>query len=110
MFLLPIKKSAFIAFQIFYNQPFPDGNKRVARLAVTYIMMSKGYPLACFKGVGTNFNEALLRSYFSKDFKSLMDNISMEYTQQLLKYISVYKELSKKTKPPKLGDDLSMIF
>ena len=106
----PVKKAAYMAFQIFYNQPFPDGNKRMARLAVTYSMMKEGYPLVSFRGLGTNFNEALLRSYISKDIKPLTEYIRAEYTQQLLQYVSEYNELGVSRKQPKLGKNLGLIF
>lgn len=105
-----IEKAAYLSFQIFHNQPFPDGNKRVARLAVTYTMMSFGYPLVSFRGLGTNFNEALLRAYFSKSLLPLTEYIVSEYTQRLHEYISAYSELSKKKKPPTLDDGLALVF
>ena len=105
-----IKKAAYLAFQIFYNQPFPDGNKRIARLAVTYTLMNEGYPLVSFRGLGTNFNEALLRSYVSEDLTPLTEYISKEYTQQLLQYAAEYKELGVNRKQPKPGKGLGLVF
>lgn len=105
-----LEKSAHIAFQIWINQPFPDGNKRTARLVVSYLLMLTGLPLISFKAEGNHFNEGLLRSHQQKSLLPLMNVISTEVKQQLSEIIEIDKKLKINKTPPKLGLDMSLFF
>lgn len=105
-----LEKCAYLAYQIWINQPFPDGNKRTSRLAVSYLLMIEGLPLISFKADGYHFNEGLLRSHQEKTLKPLADVISIEVKQQLSEIMELNKNLKIDKKPPKLGIGMSLIF
>jgi len=94
-----IIKAAEIAYKIFINQPFPDGNKRTSRLMVTYMTMKEGLPLIVFnKQKGINYNEAMLLSYLEKEPSIFIKFISKEFRIALEKMIRQNKEIIKNTK------------
>lgn len=101
---------AHLAFQIFLNQPFCDGNKRTARLAVAYKLIQAGLPLIIFKHEGRNFNSALLDCYFKKTLDPMVKYLEKEIKQQLAQLIEEKKKLDKGSKLPKPGKGRVMIF
>lgn len=105
-----LEKTAHLAFQIWINQPFPDGNKRTARLAVMYLLLQLKFPLIYFKSDGYHFNEALLRCYEAKNIDPLIAVISTEIMQQLSEIMELDKKLKIKKKPPLMGSGNSLIF
>ena len=88
-----IEQSAHLAFQIFINQPFPDGNKRTARLVVAYKLMEAGLPLISFHAEGYHFNEGLLRSHKENSLLPLIKVIETEVKQQLTELIERDKQI-----------------
>ena len=105
-----LEKCAYLAYQIWINQPFPDGNKRTARLSASYLLMSIGLPLISFKAEGYHFNEGLLRCHKEKTLLPIAGVIATEVKQQLSEIIEMDKKLKVNKKPPKLGLGLSLIF
>ncbi len=105
-----IERSAHLAYQIFINQPFPDGNKRTARLVVVYLLLEAGLPLIVFKAETPNFNEGLLSSYKENSLAPLIHVIEAEVKQQLSEMIEMDKKLKINRTPPTLGIDNTLIF
>ncbi len=105
-----LQRCAHLAYQLWINQPFPDGNKRTARLAVAYYLMQEGLPLIMFKAEGVHFNEGLLRSHFEKNLNPLMTVIQKEVIQQLTELIELNERLKKNKQPPTLGLGSSLLF
>ena len=105
-----LEQSAHLAFQIWANQPFCDGNKRTARLLVVYLLMLQGLPLITFKAEGCHFNEGLLRSHQQKSLLPLITVISTEVKQQLTEIIELDKKLKINKIPPTLGFGSSLLF
>lgn len=99
----PIQKSAYLAYNIFIHQPFPDGNKRTARLMASFTMMNSGMPFAPY-GIqkDTNFNSALVKSYFLKDEKVFTNFLNKEFTLRLNHIISEHNRI-KNQKTHRLG-------
>jgi len=95
-----IEKAAFLAFQIFINQPFPDGNKRTARLITTFISIKEGLPLTAFDNQGekNNFNNALILSYLKKDSRIFEEFLSKEFSTEMYKVIEQEKRINKSQK------------
>lgn len=58
-----IEKSAFLAQEIWLNQPFIDGNKRTARLLINFMTMKEGFPLFTYENKGALFNDMLVNQY-----------------------------------------------
>lgn len=58
-----IEKSAFLAQEIWLNQPFIDGNKRTARLLINFMTMKEGFPLFTYENKGVFFNDILVTQY-----------------------------------------------
>jgi len=91
-----LKKAAYLAYQVFVNQPFPDGNKRTARLAVTDLTLKEGLPLIPFNiQKKTTFNSALIETFLKKDQNILTNFLSVEFTTTLYQMIEKEKELNK---------------
>jgi Fic family protein len=105
-----LERCAHLAYEIWINQPFPDGNKRTARLSVAYQLMLMGLPLISFKAEGYHFNEGLLRSHKEKSLKPIMGIITTEVKQQLAEIMEWDKKLKIDRTPPKLGLGSSLIF
>lgn len=105
-----LEKCAHLAYQIWINQPFPDGNKRTARLSVSYLLMLAGLPLMSFKALGYHFNEGLLRSHQEKTLVPIANVIATEVKQQLSEILEMDKKLKINKTPPKLGIGLSLIM
>lgn len=105
-----LEKAAHLAFQIWINQPFPDANKRTARLAVVYELMEQGLPLISFKAEGNHFNDGLLRCYSEKSLKPLISVIETEIKQQLSEIIELDKRLKINKKPPEFRQGGALIF
>ncbi|MFN0048545.1 MAG: Fic family protein, partial [Cytophagales bacterium] len=105
-----LEKCAHLAYQIWINQPFPDGNKRTARLSVSYLLISLGLPLISFKAEGYHFNEGLLRSHQEKTLLPIMSVIAKEVKQQLSEIMEMDKKLKIDRQPPKLGLGSTLIF
>jgi Fic family protein len=104
-----LERCAYLAYQLWINQPFPDGNKRTARLCVAYELMSAGLPLISFKAEGYHFNEGLLRSHNQNSLNPIMQVISTEVKQQLTELIELDAKLKINKTPPKLGADNSFL-
>lgn len=105
-----VEQCAHLAFQIWINQPFPDGNKRTARLSVAYLLMLSGLPLISFKADGYHFNEGLLRSQHEKTLIPIAKVIATEVKQQLSEIMEMDQKLKTNKKPPKLGLGMSLVF
>ncbi len=105
-----LERCAHIAYEIWINQPFSDGNKRTARLTVAYQLMLTGLPLISFKAEGYHFNEGLLRSHKEKSLKPIMGVIATEVKQQLTEIMDWDKKLKVDKTPPKLGFGSSLLF
>jgi len=105
-----LERSAHLAYQISINQPFPDANKRTARLSVAYNLMMIGLPLISFKAEGYHFNEGLLRCHKEKSLLPLISIISTETKQQLSEIIELDKKLKINKTPPSLGLGSSLLF
>lgn len=99
-----------MAYQLFINQPFPDGNKRTARLVVVYLLLESGLPLISFKAEGYNFNEGLLRSYKENSLAPIIHVIETEVKQQLSEMIETDKSLKINRSPPTMGKNNELIF
>lgn len=105
-----LERCAHLAYQLWVNQPFPDANKRTARLVVAYYLMQEGLPLITFKAEGVHFNEGLLRSHFEKSLSPLMTIIQTEVKHQISEIMELNERLKKNKKPPNLGLGSSLIF
>lgn len=105
-----LERSAHLAYQLWINQPFADGNKRTARLSVSYHLMLLGLPLISFKSEGYHFNEGLLRSHQQKSLLPLISIIETEVKQQLTEIMELDKKLKINKTPPKMGFGSSLIF
>ncbi|MDP2386615.1 MAG: Fic family protein [Bacteroidota bacterium] len=105
-----LERSAYLAYQVWLNQPFPDGNKRTARLSVAYSLLLEGLPLISFKAEGYHFNEGLLRSHKEKSLLPLINVISTEVKQQLTEIMELDKKLKINKTPPNLGLGSSLLF
>ncbi|MFH1319263.1 MAG: Fic family protein [Bacteroidota bacterium] len=91
-----LKKAAYLAYQVFINQPFPDGNKRTARLLVTNLTMKEGLPLIVFNiQKKVTFNSALIETYLRKDQNIMTNFLCKEFTTALYQMIEKDKELKK---------------
>lgn len=91
-----LKKAAYLAYQVFINQPFPDGNKRTARLLTTYLAMKEGLPLVVFNiQKKTTFNSALIETYLKKDQNIMISFLAKEFTTALYQMIEKDKEMGK---------------
>ena len=62
-----IEKSAFLAQEIWLNQPFIDGNKRTARLLINFLTMKEGFPLFTYDKKGAYFNDMLVNQYTQQE-------------------------------------------
>ncbi len=105
-----LEKCAHLAYQIWINQPFPDGNKRTARLTVAYQLMLVGLPLISFKAEGYHFNEGLLRSHKEKSLTPIANVIATEVKQQLSAIIELDKKLKVNKTPPSIGFGGALLF
>ncbi|MCD4794242.1 MAG: Fic family protein [Bacteroidales bacterium] len=91
-----LEKVSFLAYNIFIHQPFPDGNKRTARLLTSYATIKEGLPLIPFNiQKKTNFNDALLQTYFNKDKTIITKFLAIEFTTKLYQLIERNKKLKK---------------
>lgn len=91
-----LKKAAYLSYQIFINQPFPDGNKRTARLMCTYLTIKEGLPLITFNiQKKVNFNTALIETHLRKDQDIMTRFLSTEFTTALYQMIEHNEELKR---------------
>jgi len=47
----PVERAMYLMSSIAYVQPYEDGNKRTARIAMNLVLVANGYPPFSFKGV-----------------------------------------------------------
>ena len=93
-----IKKTAFLAYQIYINQPFIDGNKRTARLLTTLVTLREGLPFSSFNKLSkkTNFNHSLITTFLKKDNTIFESFLAKVFTTEMAQKIEKEKKLSKK--------------
>lgn len=97
-----IEKISFLAYQIYINQAFVDGNKRTARLMTTFATLKAGLPFSTFNKLGknTNFNHALITTYLKNDKQIIESFLAKTFTTEMAQKIEQNKAISK---PKNLG-------
>ncbi|MGC4130552.1 MAG: Fic family protein [Bergeyella sp.] len=93
-----IEKAAFLAQEIWLNQPFIDGNKRTARLLINFMTMKEGFPLFTYDKKGAYFNDILVNQYTTGKAGLIQDFI----TESLENRIHELLDLGNK-KPQNFG-------
>lgn len=84
-----IRRTAYLAYQIYVLQPFCDGNKRTARLMTTFTSLKEGLPLISFdlQAKNNDFNRALLNTFVNKDQKFIEEFLLKEYITSMIQLI-----------------------
>ena len=72
-----IEKASFLAQAIWLHQPFVDGNKRIGRLLINFLLMKEGFPLFAF--TNQNYNSLLVEQYYDGT-----PNLIENYIQEML--------------------------
>ena len=94
-----IQRTAELAYRIFINQPFMDGNKRTSRLCVTFMTMKEGLPLVIFNNQkGIDYNEAMLLTFLEKEPSIFLKFLTKEFSMAMEKMIEQNKEITKNAK------------
>ena len=87
-----IEKASFLAQEIWLHQPFIDGNKRIGRLLINFLLMKEGFPLFAF--TNQNYNSLLVEQYYDGT-----PNLIQNYIQEILSArLQTLIEASKKVK------------
>lgn len=91
-----IEKTAFLAYQVFINQPFNDANKRTSRLITTFVSMKEGLPLTVFDNQTkhTNFNHALITSHLENDKNIVEEFLARDFIITISRLIEQQKKLN----------------
>lgn len=93
------ERVAYLAFNIFINQPFNDANKRTARLITTFATLKEGLPLTSFdKNKNTNFNHTLILSHIKKEKEIFIKFLAKDFLISMKQKIEKEKDLRKQTK------------
>jgi len=88
------EKAASIAQEIWIHQPFPDGNKRLGRLMINYLLQKEGYPLFSFQNA-PDYNSTLVQSYLTGDNSELVITIKDLVSEEMRKRIDLGRSNSK---------------
>lgn len=88
-----IEKVSKLAYGLYINQFFPDGNKRTARLMTSFMTIKKGLPLSSFNKTKTNFNSALLATYLENNKLMIIEHIAKNLITDMAQKIEKEKKL-----------------
>lgn len=72
--LHPVELSVYLHHKFTYVHPFLDGNGRVGRLLMNFVLLRNGYPLAVIKAKDRErYMESLEKASVNKDYSTLFD-------------------------------------
>lgn len=99
-----VEKASILAYEIYINQPFPDGNKRTSRLLFNFMTMKEGLPFVIFNSSPKeNFNSALIECYKQNSIEPLTKQCYKEINRTLFNIID-------NTNRAKKGKGLSFVL
>ncbi len=90
-----ITKAAFLAQELWLHQPFVDGNKRVGRLAISFLTMKEGFPLFVFEDKSRNYNSLMVEQYLDKKPGLIEDFIEKSLIKTMNKVLDIQKDKGK---------------
>ena len=74
IWLHPVELSVYLHHRFTYVHPFIDGNGRVGRLLMNFVLLRNGYPLAVIKAEDrARYMEALEKASVNRDYSTLFD-------------------------------------
>jgi len=85
----PVKKAAFIHYELVKIHPFIDGNGRVARIITNLYLMKEGYPPIVLKKEDRKKYYKALNKADNNDLSDFARFISKEVNESLMFYLSV---------------------
>lgn len=86
----PLKKAAFIHYELVRIHPFVDGNGRVARLLTNLYLMEQGYPPIILKKTERQFYYKALNKANKGDLSLFADFIAKAVHESLMFYLSSF--------------------
>ncbi len=96
--LHPIIKAAIFKACFVKIHPFRDGNGRLSRLLLNYMLIRNGYPTITIRGISKeSYFEALDTAIESQNYNKLMSLIIRELNQRCNQYLSLMKKLNLET-------------
>ena len=88
------EKASFLAQELWLNQPFIDGNKRIARLLINFLLMKEGYPLFTYEKKGALFNNQLVQQFVDKK-PGLIENLIRLQLKNRMKELIDSRQINK---------------
>ena len=96
--LHPIIKAAIFKACFVKIHPFRDGNGRLSRLLLNYMLIRNGYPTITIRGVNKDsYFDALDTAIENEDYSKLISLITRELNQRCNQYLSLMNKLNLNT-------------
>ncbi len=90
-----LEKCIFLAQEIWIHQPFVDGNKRIGRLLINFLLMQKGFPLFSFNNEKSNYNSLLVIQYYDSKQDLIKNYIVKTLSNKMNLALESYSKINK---------------
>ncbi len=90
-----VEKCVFLAQEIWIHQPFVDGNKRIGRLLINFLLIKNGYPLFSFTNEKSNYNSLLVEQYYDSKQDLIKNYIIETLSNKMNLALESYSKINK---------------
>lgn len=90
-----LDKAVFLAQEIWIHQPFVDGNKRIGRLLINFLLMKEGFPLFSYDSENINYNSLLVEQYYESKPDLVKNYIIETLSKKMNDEIEAFAKIKK---------------